>query len=136
MSGSHVRRVLENHNIRTRTLRSPARAVRYVFRYKCSSHTVPFGGMGHVFVKCVLARRVRTDKGGLGVLEIAADSREVLGKAARYSSISMLTSSRPKGGSTTPTSRRTVATEVAARSSGGVIFKINRRRIGMCEGFE
>jgi hypothetical protein len=30
LSGSHVRRVLEKHRIRTPTLRSPARAVRYV----------------------------------------------------------------------------------------------------------
>jgi hypothetical protein len=65
MSGSLVRRVMENHNIRTPALRSPTRAVRYVFSLLNTprrSYTVPFGVMGHVSVKCFLARRVPTDQ--------------------------------------------------------------------------
>jgi hypothetical protein len=32
------------------------------FVTKYSSDTVPFGGMGHVFVKYLMARRVRTEQ--------------------------------------------------------------------------
>jgi hypothetical protein len=56
MSGSHVRRVLENHNIRTPTLRSPARAVRYDFpRLNTQIHS-PDKGASAVFAKCFLAK--------------------------------------------------------------------------------
>jgi hypothetical protein len=34
----------------------------WFFATGCSSNTVPFGGMGHVYVKHLLARRVRTDQ--------------------------------------------------------------------------
>jgi hypothetical protein len=48
-------------------------------------------------------------------LELAADNREAApGKGARYLPISMMRSSRPKGGQTTPTTRRIVATGGAA----------------------
>jgi hypothetical protein len=40
------------------------------------------------------------------------------------------------GGSTTPTDGRTIATGGAARSSGGVILRINRRRKTPCIGCE
>jgi hypothetical protein len=51
----------------------------FLFAIECSSHTVPFGGVEHVSVKCFLARR------------IGADSRGApLGKGARYSLTNVL----------------------------------------------
>jgi hypothetical protein len=51
LSGSHVRRVLENHNIRTLTLRSPARPVRYVFSRLHIHIYSPNMGAGAVYAK-------------------------------------------------------------------------------------
>jgi hypothetical protein len=63
VSGSHVRRVLENHNIRTPPLRSPTWPVRCVFfATEYSSDTVLFGEVRLVFVKYFVARKVRTDQ--------------------------------------------------------------------------
>jgi hypothetical protein len=67
--------------------------------------------------------------GGLRVLELAAETREVaLGYGACTTSTSMRTSSRPKVGGTTRAARRTVATGGVARYGGGVIRRISRRR--------
>jgi hypothetical protein len=72
------------------------------------------------------AESVKKWRGGYGwingrwrVLELAVDIRKAApGKGGRCLPIGMLRSSRPKGGSTTPTKRRTVATGRAAWSGG------------------
>jgi hypothetical protein len=48
----------------------------------------------------------------------------------------MLTSSWPKGGSTTTIAKRIVATEGAARFGGGVFLRITHRRKTRYGGFE
>ena len=67
--------------------------------------------------------------GGLRMWELAGESREAtLGYGAHSTSTSVLAPSRPKGGGTTITARRSVATGGVARSSGGVFLRISRRR--------
>jgi hypothetical protein len=84
-----------------------------------------------------MERRYGRINGGTRVLELAAESREAsLGYGARSTSTNMLTSSRPKEGSTTTTSRRNVATGGAARSGGGVFLRISRHRKTRYEGFQ
>jgi hypothetical protein len=70
--------------------------------------------------ECVVAKGYgRISGGGTRVLELAAESRGMaLGYGARSTSTSLLTSSRPKGGITTPKTR-VVATGGAARYGGG-----------------
>jgi hypothetical protein len=60
--GSHIRRVLENHDIRTLALRSPAWPVRYAFRFSILLRYRSIWGDGACFFAIFLARRVRTDK--------------------------------------------------------------------------
>jgi hypothetical protein len=48
----------------------------------------------------------------------------------------MLTWSRPKAGSTTPSARKIIATGGAARYGGEVFLRINRRRKTRYGGFE
>jgi hypothetical protein len=63
------------------------------------------------------------------VLQLAAESLEAThGYGACSTSTDMLTSSRPKGGSTTATPRRIVATGGAARFGGKVFLRTSRRR--------
>jgi hypothetical protein len=72
--------------------------------------------------ECVCGGEEGTDGSavGRGSWNPAAESRKAtLGYGARSTSTSMLTPSRLKGGSMTPSARRTVAMEGAARSSGG-----------------
>jgi hypothetical protein len=62
LSGSHVRRVLEKHNIRTPTHGSPARPVRYVFSATKYSHILSRHGGNDVYGLLIWRGRVRTDQ--------------------------------------------------------------------------
>jgi hypothetical protein len=121
----------------------PARAVRYVFLRQDTTKMFLQDYMSHLGGgACIVMTMWRRGKygrisGGTRVLELAADSREAtIGCGARSTSTSVLTSTRPKGGSKTTTARRTVAIGEAARSGGGVILMSSRRRKTRYGGFE
>jgi hypothetical protein len=93
---------------------------------KIPSH---LGDRGMYFHECVVERGYERISGGLRVLELTTESREAaLGYGTRLTSANPMTSSRPKGGSTTPRARRNGATGGAARYGGGMIRRISRRR--------
>jgi hypothetical protein len=84
-SGSHVGRVLENHNIRTRARGSPAQPFQYVFSSLNTRRYSPNKGAGAASTKCFWRRRVRSaqrwDEGvgaGGGQLGSSAKARRSL----------------------------------------------------------
>jgi hypothetical protein len=74
VSGSLVRRVLENHDIRAPSLKSPARVIRYVFSRLNTHRYSPDKRAWTVSAKHFLAKG-GTDGLAMG-LELAVDSRE------------------------------------------------------------
>jgi hypothetical protein len=62
LSGSPVRRVSENHNVRTPTHGYPASPFRYVFRDKKLTYTLPTRGRGRCSRNAFWPRRVWTDQ--------------------------------------------------------------------------
>jgi hypothetical protein len=84
LSGSHVWRVLEKHNIRTPTQGSPARLVRYVFSASKYSHIPSRHGGNDVYELFFGEEGYGRINGGTRVLELAADGWEAtLGHGAR-----------------------------------------------------
>jgi hypothetical protein len=121
LSGSHVRRVLENHNIRTPSLRSPARPVRYVF-WRLNTHTYsPDNGAGAVSPKFVLAKEgtdgLAVGRGCWRWRRAAGKQRQ--GKALASSRPTLSVSSLPRGDVRSYVGRRRVAAGGATRFGGG-----------------
>jgi hypothetical protein len=116
--------------------RSPARGVGHAFS-RMDATKIP-SRLGACIFKSVWWRGwYGLIGGGTRVFELAAESREAaLGYGARSTSTSLLTSSRPKGGNTTPRARIIVATGRAARSCDGMFLGISRRRLTWYGGFE